>query len=367
MLHRRIARLTQPLLFLLWASCSGETAGMQHDELPTQSAPAGATATASGGTTSRGEAGHESPAPEQAGGGSGGVGGAAAGARAVETAGTSAAAGTRAAEAASAAGKGAAGVSGAAGAAGTAGSAADPATCKRTQADATTPTVYVIGDSTASVYAKDLYPRMGWAQPLQDYFPAGCAKVQDKALSGRSSKSFREEGAWDPIRSALRAGDFVLIQFGHNDEKREDAERYTEPFGTFQEYLGKYIDETLAAKATPILLTPIERNNWSGTKLNSTHGDYPKAMRDLASTRNLTLVDMTQLTHEHFERIGPSETPKLFLHLASGASPNYPSGVTDNTHLQEKGARVVADIAMANLAEQHHPIAALLDHVPAVK
>lgn len=239
-----------------------------------------------------------------------------------------------------------------------------PASCHRTTADSSTPTVYVIGDSTASVYEQSLYPRMGWAQPLQDDFPIACAKVQDKALSGRSSKSFFDEGAWTPIKSALRKGDFVLIQFGHNDEKREDSERFTEPFGSYQHYLGIYVDDALAAGATPILLTSIERNNWSDGKLKSTHGDYPEAVRQLGAMRKLTVVDMTQLTHAYLEKLGQDASTKLFMNLMAGESPNYPNGSSDNTHLQEKGARVVADIALAELARQQAPLSALLDHVP---
>jgi len=205
---------------------------------------------------------------------------------------------------------------------------------------------------------------MGWAQPLQDYFRPACAKVQDKALSGRSSKSFYEEGAWTPIERVLKAGDFVLIQFGHNDEKREDASRYTEPFGSYQRYLSMYVDATLAAGATPILLTSIERNNWSGGKLNSTHGEYPDAVRALARMRKLTFVDMTQLTHAYLESLGQDRATKLFMNLAPGESPNYPNGNTDNTHLQEKGARTIADLTLAELARQRTPLAALLEHVP---
>ena len=240
----------------------------------------------------------------------------------------------------------------------------EPASCKRTSADAATPTVFVIGDSTASIYEDKLYPRMGWAQPLQDYFKPACAKVQDKALSGRSSKSFLEEGAWAPIKSALRAGDFVLIQFGHNDEKREDPERFTEPFDSFQRYLSTYVDDTLAAGATPILLTPIERNNWSNGMLKSTHGEYPAATRALGEMRTLSVVDMTQLTRAYFERLGQPASTKLFLNLAAGESPNYPNGNMDNTHLHDKGAHAVAELALAELTRQRTPLAALLDHVP---
>jgi pectinesterase len=257
------------------------------------------------------------------------------------------------------------GVAGAPAANGGAVATAAPASCKAAAVGGTVPVVYVIGDSTASVYGSDLYPRMGWAQPLPDYFPAACARVEDKALSGRSSKSFLEEGAWSPIKGALRRGDFVLIQFGHNDEKREDSARFTEPFGSFQRYLGGYVDDALAAGATPILLTPIERNSWSGGKLSSTHGDYPEAVRQLAQMRQLTLVDMTQLTHAYLERIGQDASSKLFMNLAAGESPNYPSGNMDNTHLQERGARKLAELALAELARQGAPLASLLERVPA--
>lgn len=230
---------------------------------------------------------------------------------------------------------------------------ASGATCTLSgAATATTPTVYVIGDSTASIYESDLYPRMGWAQPLPDFFAPACATIADKALSGRSSKSFYDEGAWTPIRNALRAGDIVLIQFGHNDEKTDDAARGTDPFTTFQKYLSIYIDDAQAKGAKPILLTPINRNNWSGGKLKDSHGDYPEAMRQLAETKKIPLVDATALTKAYFERIGQTATTALFMDLAAGAFPNYPDGNTDNTHLQEKGARTIAQMVLADLYRQ---------------
>jgi lysophospholipase L1-like esterase len=227
-------------------------------------------------------------------------------------------------------------------------------------ASATTPTIWVIGDSTASVYAADLYPRMGWAQPLQDLFAPACATIADRAISGRSSKSFFDEGAWAPVRDALKSGDFVLIQFGHNDEKSEDPLRFTDPFTTFQQYLSTYIDDSLAHGATPLLLTPINRNQWTGAALQDTHGQYPVAMRQLASTRQLALVDATALTKSYFERIGQAATTLLFMDLAVGQFANYPNGNTDNTHLQEGGARTIAQIIFADLARQGLPIARLL-------
>jgi pectinesterase len=267
---------------------------------------------------------------------------------------------------------GTAGSSGASG--GTAGSDAaagspaagsgEPRTCDRTSAGASVPTLYVIGDSTASVYSSELSPRTGWAQVLPDYFASGCAKVSDKALSGRSSKSFYDEGSWTPIRTALRAGDTVLVQFAHNDEKDEDPARYTEPFTTFTQYLEKYIDEAQAKGATVLLLTPIARNKWSGTRLTDTHGDYPVAMRQLAQKRTLALVDMTALTTAYFERIGPAMTDRLFLNLAAGESPNYPNGNSDDTHLQERGARAVCQLALADIYAQGLPLGNLLKAAP---
>ena len=202
------------------------------------------------------------------------------------------------------------------------------------------------------------------AQPLGDFFTPSCARVVDKALSGRSSKSFFEEGAWKPIKDALEPGDFVLIQFGHDDEKSENAALYTDPATTYKQYLTTYVNDTRAKQAVPILLTSINRNDWGGAKLNDTHHAYPPAVRELAGSLQVPLIDHEALTREYFERIGPSQTAKLFLILAAGESANYPSGVTDNTHLQERGARTIGQLAMADAYARQLPFAALLKGMP---
>jgi lysophospholipase L1-like esterase len=224
--------------------------------------------------------------------------------------------------------------------------------------------IYVIGDSTASIYASNLYPRTGWGQVLGDYFSTSCATVKDKALSGRSSKSFYDEGNWIPIRDALVAGDFVIIQFGHNDEKTDDPARYTDPQTTYKQYLTTYVNDTLAKQGRPILATPINRNNWNGNTLADTHGGYPPAMRELAVSLGVPLVDLTALTKTFFERIGPTETTELFTKLVAGESPNYPNGNTDNTHLKETGARDVAQLFTSDAYRQKLPVAADLNAVP---
>jgi lysophospholipase L1-like esterase len=261
---------------------------------------------------------------------------------------------------------GVAGASSTGGQSGKGGVAGATATTCNTAGAATskTPTIWVIGDSTASVYTSDLYPRMGWAQPLPEYYAPACATVQDKALSGRSSKSFYDEGDWTPIRDALRAGDTVIIQFGHNDEKSDDPTRYTDPFTTYEQYLTNYITDTLAKGATPILATSINRNDWSNGVLQDTHGNYPVAMRQLAAAKSVALVDATALTKTYFTRLGQTATTALFMDLAPGQFPNYPNGNTDDTHLQDKGAHAIAQLLLADMYRQAFPIAYLLKAVP---
>jgi lysophospholipase L1-like esterase len=200
-------------------------------------------------------------------------------------------------------------------------------------------TVYLIGDSTVSNYDSSLYPRMGWGQKLQSYFNSANVKISNKAISGRSSKSFYDEGAWTPVKNALQSGDFVLIQFGHNDEKSGDSARYTDPYTSFQQYLTKYIDEAKAKGASPVLVTPVHRNKWSGSSISDSHGNYPPAMRDLASKKGVPLIDLHKKSKTLFESLGQDYvTNKIFMNLKAGEYSNYPSGNTDNTHFQENGA-----------------------------
>ncbi len=215
------------------------------------------------------------------------------------------------------------------------------------------PVLYIIGDSTASDYSSSLYPRTGWGTTLDRHLNSDSVQVDNRALSGRSSKSFYEEsGAWNKVIADLKAGDFLIIQFGHNDEKSNDLTRYTIPYSTYQEYLKKYIDEARAKGAFPILATSINRNSWTGTSIKDTHGDYPPAMRALAIEENVPLVDAFALTKTLFESLGQNYTTnEIFLNLAPGAFSNYPNGNSDNTHLQENGADTVSALVANTLSE----------------
>ena len=153
--------------------------------------------------------------------------------------------------------------------------------------------MHPIGDSTmADKPLEKPNPERGWGQLLPRYF-RDPAMVVNHAKNGRSSKSFRDEGLWQPVLDALRPGDFVIIQFGHNDEKKEDPTRYSDPKTTFRENLRRYVSETRAKGARPILATPINRREFDAEgKLKDTHGDYPPAVRAVAAEEKVPLLDL---------------------------------------------------------------------------
>jgi lysophospholipase L1-like esterase len=207
-------------------------------------------------------------------------------------------------------------------------------------------TIYVAGDSTAATYATADIPRAGWGQALPVFLRPDTAVVNG-ALSGASSKSFADLGRLDLILAAIRPGDVLLVSFGHNDEKADDPARYTEPWTTFQQYLRLYLDGARARRAHPILVTPVERRRFTAAGVPYlSHGEYPAAMRALAAETGTPLVDLTALSFALWGSLGPDRTKEYFLWLPAGASPNYPTGVSDNTHFQAHGAIEVARLVV---------------------
>lgn len=202
--------------------------------------------------------------------------------------------------------------------------------------------LYVAGDSTAALFP-DGDPRVGWGAVLGSELRG--ARVDDRARSGRSSKSFRDEGHWSALCAALAPGDLVLIQFGHNDEK-DDPARHTDPATTFRENLRRYVAESRARGAVPVLLTPISRRRFEGERVKATHGEYPAATRAVAEETRTPLVDMTEQTAKLLERYGPNASEQLF-------APN------DNTHLSAAGAHAVARLVVAGLLALGLPLAPL--------
>lgn len=204
-------------------------------------------------------------------------------------------------------------------------------------------TLFLAGDSTMTDQPSDGYPYAGWGQMFPLFVKAD-AVVANYALSGRSSKSFIREGILDTIWSKIKPYDYLLVQFGHNDQKYGE-ERYTEPFTTYKETLKVYIDGARERKAFPILVTSVQRRFFEedGT-LRDTHGDYLTAMRELAAEEDVPLIDLAASSKKLFERLGPEETKALFMWLAPGEFMNFPDGTKDNTHFQQQGGIEVAKL-----------------------
>jgi uncharacterized repeat protein (TIGR02543 family) len=211
------------------------------------------------------------------------------------------------------------------------------------------PTVYTIGDSTVQIYTSGYYPRTGWGQVLPYFFDSSKVAISDKAVGGTSSKSFYDS-YWAGVKSLLKSGDYVFIQFGINDAATDTA-RHTDPFTTFEDYLTKFVNETKATGAYPVLVSTLNRNAWNATNpptVYPAYHDYPVATRQLAASLPNPLIDLDKLCTSLLQSVGPTySTNFMYNNYLAGEWPNYPNGNADNVHFQEMGA-----IEMAKLIVQ---------------
>ncbi len=206
------------------------------------------------------------------------------------------------------------------------------------------PVIYIIGDSTVE---DNKPPFRGWGWALPRYVKEGVT-VRNHALSGRSSRSFREEGLFEPVEKDIAAGDLLLIQFGHNDEK--DDERHTDPDTTFPEELMRYCRTALDRGAQPVLLTPVSRRFFvGGGSMLYTHGEYPRAIRRLAEEQGIPLIDLKQASRELYLSLGEEKTAELFVRLAPGENPDFPEGHDDKTHFNAYGADTICSLVVAGM------------------
>ncbi|MEH7505202.1 rhamnogalacturonan acetylesterase [Neobacillus drentensis] len=212
-------------------------------------------------------------------------------------------------------------------------------------------TVFLAGDSTVSDYSISLAPRAGWGQVFNRFFDEKIV-VKNEASSGRSSKSFIDEGRLESILNQIEKGDYLFIQFGHNDEKIEDPTRYTKPHSTYKSYLKQYIEGARAKQAIPVLVTPVERRSFSkGGIARDTHSEYSTAMKELGLEENVPVIDLTSKSKALFQVLGPERTKDVFLCLEAGENDNYPNGVQDNTHFQETGAEMISRLLIESIEE----------------
>lgn len=215
-------------------------------------------------------------------------------------------------------------------------------------AQETIPTLHLVGDSTMATKQKDPpNPETGWGQALEQLLRPEAVKVANHAVNGRSTKSFIDEGRWDKVVAALRPGDFVIVQFGHNDEKSNDPKRFAAPRGAYQDNLRRFIRETRSRGATPILATPVARRRWSSEgELVETHGDYPEALREVALQEKVALLELNGLTMELERAHGLEGSKRLHLFYPGGMFDRWPEPVADGTHYSEYGAGRVAALAV---------------------
>ncbi len=209
--------------------------------------------------------------------------------------------------------------------------------------------VWLIGDSTMSIKEKKAYPETGWGMPFVNFWDS-TVTVDNRAKNGRSSKSFIAENLWQPVYDNLKEGDYVFIQFGHNDESVDKKERYSTP-DTFKMNLVRYVKETREKNAIPILITPVSRRKFDADgKAIETHV-YSPLVREVAGELNVPLIDLDKRSIELYQQFGNENSKLLFNKLKPGEQPNYPAGIDDNTHFNELGARLIAQIVLKEIRE----------------
>jgi lysophospholipase L1-like esterase len=210
--------------------------------------------------------------------------------------------------------------------------------------------IWLAGDSTMSIKETKAYPETGWGMPFVHFFDSSI-KVENIAKNGRSTKTFISENLWKKIMDGIGEGDYVFIQFGHNDESISKAERYTTP-EEYRTNLLKFINETRSAKAVPVLLTPVSRRKFdSSGKALQTHAEYSPIVRDLALKEKVAFIDLDKLSLELYQKFGAEKSKLLFLQLQPGEHPNFPEGKNDNTHFNELGARLIAQLVLSSIRE----------------
>ena len=217
--------------------------------------------------------------------------------------------------------------------------------------------IILIGDSTVASYGPKLAPITGYGQPLNLFFNKQVV-VNDQGKPGRSSKTYFDEGWWTPIKTQkINKGDYVFIEFGHNDQ----TYHATQPNTTYKDLLRMYVKDTRAAGGNPVLLTSITRciSDAKG-KFSNSIGDYPAATRALAKEMHVPLVDLNRLSIDELNRVGVAKAQSYYMFFGKGIYPAYPKGSADHVHLQYAGAHRFAQLIAQELKKIKHPLAKYL-------
>ena len=211
----------------------------------------------------------------------------------------------------------------------------------------------LMGDSTMA--DKDLSyenPERGWGQRLKSHVDTNVV-VANYAQNGRSTKSVQTLGIWDEVKKDLKAGEYLFIQFGHNDSKESDTTRYAAPFGAYQDNLRIFIDHALKVGAKPVLFTPVSRR-WfddNGNLKENCHGDYPEAVMQVAREYGLPLIDANRITQDWLMGLGDEPSRQYYMWIEKGVNPKHPDGKVDNTHTNVAGARKIVGLLLPEIVK----------------
>ncbi|WP_225744743.1 rhamnogalacturonan acetylesterase [Marinilactibacillus sp. Marseille-P9653] len=219
------------------------------------------------------------------------------------------------------------------------------------------PTVFIAGDSTAAVKEEHEKPMTGWGAYIHKFLQKE-VNIRNHAINGRSTKSFIDEGRLNKLSNELKAGDFLLIQFGHNDQKKEDPKRYAAFDKEYKENLTQFVETARKKGASPVLLTSVTRRVFlEEYKIDpNSLGKYPESTRDVADELQVPLLDIHHSSMIRFQSMGEEESKECFLHLDKNIYSNYPDGLIDDTHFSEKGAELVANLVAEQLKESISPL-----------
>ncbi len=224
--------------------------------------------------------------------------------------------------------------------------------------------IFWAGDSTNTTNKADRYPQTGIAQAF-DRYTSEDVVIYNHSINGRSTKSFIDEGRLARIGEEISSGDFLFIQFGHNDEKEQDPARYTHPYGDFIDNLGRFVSIARKKGAYPLLITPVERRHFlsDGKTLESPslHEDYVEGILEASHRYEVPVIDLWTLSRELLSAVGDEASVPWFMHLRPGESKRVPEGQTDDTHLKYEGAMAFGRLLAEALCKLNEPYGSLVD------
>lgn len=222
-------------------------------------------------------------------------------------------------------------------------------------------TIYWAGDSTVRQNSMATYPQTGIGQTFGRFTDHTRVCICDTAENGASAKSFIREGRLAAIEESIRPGDFLFIQFGHNDEKDNDPARYASPEGEFQELLMRFADVARSHSATPVFITPVTRRLRHDPKAAWRHDRWAEAYRSLGLQQGIAVIDLTAMSEALVDSLSDEASCELYMNFGPGLYPNFPSGSKDNTHLRPAGAHAFGRLIARALLDLQGPYAGLLD------